>query len=68
MENMESFVRTSAMAFRNRADALAQRAITEIEQGQYLAAASAISEAIRYDGIAKEYEFIVESYDIMEDA
>lgn len=60
MDDMKRFAEISEQAFRNRADAEAQRAVEAIEHGEYFAAASAISEAIRYDGIAKEYAFIIE--------
>lgn len=66
MQNFESFARTSAKAFRNRAEKAAKRAVELISEGQYSAASDAIVDAVRYDSLAKEYEFIVESYDVME--
>lgn len=66
MQNFDSFARTSAKAFRNRADRAAERAKELISEGQYAAASDAIVDAVRYDSLAKEYEFIVESYNVME--
>lgn len=68
MENYERFAATSAKAFRSRAEKSAERAKALITEGQYAAASDALVDAVRYDAIAKEYEFIVESYGTMEDA
>ena len=61
MENIEGFIKTSARAFRNRATASGDRAASLIAAGEYSAAIDALAEAVRYDGIAKEYEFIIEA-------
>lgn len=66
MQDFESFARTSAKAFRKRAEKAAKRAVELIAEGQYAAASDAIVDAVRYDALAKEYEFIIESYDVME--
>ena len=68
MQNFERFAESSAKAFRNDADRAAKRAVELISEGQYAAASDAIVDAVRYDVLAKEYEFVVESYDVMEDA
>lgn len=68
MQNFERFAETSAKAFRSRAEKAADRAKALISEGQYAAASDAIVDAVRYDAIANEYEFIVESYGTMEDA
>lgn len=61
MEDMKRFAEISEKAFRNRANEAGKRASALIEEGEYLAAADALAEAIRYDGIAKEYEFLIDA-------
>ena len=61
MEDFKRFAEVSEKAFRNRANEAGKRASALIEGGQDFAAADAIAEAIRYDGIAKEYEFLIDA-------
>lgn len=56
---------TSERSFRNRAKEAGDRAKGHIEAGEYIAAALAIEDAIRYDGIAKEYGFIIDALETM---
>ena len=59
--NLERLAVTSIGSFRYRADDAAKRAVELITEGAYAAAITAVADAMRYDAIAKEYEFIVES-------
>lgn len=61
IDNIECFVEVSGRSFRNRAADAANRSIELIQRGDYAAAMVLLADAVRYDGIAVEYEFIREA-------